>query len=155
MAVSRVEWECPGCRRKFAVPANQPRPELCPQCRTSGGGAQPVDVSEPEVSFGVYQPTAAPMPQAARPVKRRRYGELQTLSLALKVMAVLLALSTLVHFGATAVATLQLPGTEARLMGVYLCFGILLGGATLSLVLYSFAVLLLVAVDVEYNTRPE
>jgi hypothetical protein len=33
MAVDRIQWTCPVCKRRFAIPATAPTPSRCPQCR--------------------------------------------------------------------------------------------------------------------------
>jgi len=35
MAVKRVEWTCPGCGRKYAIPVDATSPSLCPKCRNN------------------------------------------------------------------------------------------------------------------------
>src|SRR5688572_12908053 len=117
MAVERVEWQCPGCQRKFAIPSNLPRPKLCPHCQqtaTSIRARRPAnptpspaptfvspEVIEPE--FGLDEEPFDTLPAdggtsalPSRPFKRRRYEELRTLSLMLKVMAGVVALFTIV-----------------------------------------------------------
>jgi hypothetical protein len=33
MTVDRIQWTCPVCKRRFAIPATAPTPTRCPQCR--------------------------------------------------------------------------------------------------------------------------
>ena len=33
MAIERIEWQCPQCERRYAIPANLPRPTSCPKCQ--------------------------------------------------------------------------------------------------------------------------
>ncbi len=166
MAVQRVEWECPGCHRKFAVPDNKPRPKLCPQCQKSASAprvpppAPSVPAEEPELEFADYRATTdSPLPISApapsRPVKRRRYEELRTLSLVLKIFSGLIGLMTVVMLVEMGQIVMKTEAGPLRRYVVYNCFGILVGGATLALLVYAFAVLLVVALDVEYNTRSE
>ncbi len=164
MAVERVEWECPGCRRKFAVPDDKPRPKLCPQCQKSAAGPRvPPPLTraapEPEMEFADYRMASDPgLPVSAapsRPVKRRRHEELRTLSLILKIFSALIGLITFVMLAEMGQIVMKTEAGPLRRYVVYNCFGILVGGATVALLVYAFAVLLLVAIDVEYNTRSE
>lgn len=36
MAVKRIQWVCPRCRRRYAIPETAPTPELCPSCQAEG-----------------------------------------------------------------------------------------------------------------------
>jgi hypothetical protein len=172
MAVQRVEWQCPGCQRKFAIPNQQPRPKLCPECQRSqtpahprrppaGSGSFSAQASlETEPEFADYPaepPAMLPSPpgQSPRPVKRRRYEELRTLSLVLKILAALIGLLTMILLGEAARALMATEAGDLRRYMVYYCLGILLGGSTAALLVYSFSVLMLVALDVEYNTRQD
>jgi len=33
MAIERIQWTCPICKRRYAIPATAPTPSRCPQCR--------------------------------------------------------------------------------------------------------------------------
>ncbi len=174
MTVERIEWQCPGCQRKFAIPNTQPRPKLCPHCQQTGTSvlpkrsttptAAPAYVTpptvEPELDFA-EEPLETPAPFAgspshsSRPVKRRRYAELRTLSLVLKIMAGFIGLLTIILLAESGRVVMSAEAGDVRRYLVYNCFGILIGGTTAALLVYAFAVLLVVALDVEYNTRQD
>ncbi len=178
MTVPRIEWQCPGCRRKFAIPDQPPRPKLCPECQRKTTAAtqppasqefppvalassgRPVFPSDLPVEFADYPVESAPrlpatQTQASRPIKRRRYEVLRSISLWFKVLAVLgvieLALA-LVFLGKRILAA---PPGEIKTQLLYVWFVTLIVGVTAVLLIYSFAVLLLVAMDIEHNTRDE
>lgn len=82
MPIQRVEWTCPGCRRKFAIPATAATPSLCPDCRqvdrgavedgpgsrvATGAPSSPAPLSRGE--RGAATPSPAPIPQR-RPEQR-------------------------------------------------------------------------------------
>lgn len=170
MAVERIEWQCPGCHRKFAIPSNQPRPKLCPHCQQTAqavprqpspsatGHVSPA-VAEPEVEFAEVPVGTPPLGGAslplARPVKRRRYQELHTLSVVLKIMAALIGFLMIGMIVENARLVMETEEGDLRRYLVYQCLGLLIGGSTAVLLVYAFAVLLVVASDVEYNTRQE
>lgn len=33
MTIQRIQWTCPICKRRYAIPATAPTPSRCPQCR--------------------------------------------------------------------------------------------------------------------------
>ena len=33
MTIERIQWTCPICKRRYAIPATAPTPSRCPQCR--------------------------------------------------------------------------------------------------------------------------
>ncbi len=173
MSVERIEWQCPGCHRKFAIPSNQPRPKLCPHCQQTAQAVprQPAPspavaahvspaIAEPEVEFAEVPVATPPLGGGAsspspRPVKRRRYQELRTLSVVLKIMAGLigfLMIGMLVENGRLVMETEE---GDLRRYLVYQCLGTLIGGSTAVLLVYAFAVLLVVAADIEHNTRQD
>lgn len=54
MAVKRVEWQCPACSRRYAIPADLPRPTLCPKCQAAQNEkveqAEQVETSPPVIA---------------------------------------------------------------------------------------------------------
>jgi hypothetical protein len=177
MAVQRIEWQCPGCQRKFAIPNQQPRPKLCPNCQQNATAAQqrrppaaatlPTPQSiptpslpDPDLDFADYQTDPAPLlpgppSQPSRPVKRRRYEELRTISLWFKILAGLIAVVLLLTLYGIGKQVLVLPPGELKILFVFYWFVTVVSGVTVILLVYAFAVLLLVAMDIEYNTREE
>src|SRR5580692_9945185 len=41
MPVERIQWTCPVCKRRYAIPATAPTPSRCPQCRQAEEAAPP------------------------------------------------------------------------------------------------------------------
>lgn len=165
MAVQRIEWQCPGCQRKFAIPDQQPRPKLCPQCQQARTAQQPVAPSS-SVSPGVEgfaedssrNPISEGSPQQGtnrRPVKQRRYEVLRTISMWFKVLAGLIASVFVVSLIYLAKMVLETPAGPLRNLMFFQWVVTSVSGITIVLGVYAFAVLLLVAMDIEYNTRDE
>lgn len=164
MAVQRIEWQCPGCQRKFAIPDQSPRPQLCPQCQK----ARPTrtaplitdEIDEEEDAFAAVPRTPLPEPPTPsgsprRPVKPRRYEVLRTISLWFKILAGLIAFVFVIALVALGIRILQLaPGFEQRML-FFQWVVTSISGITIVLFVYAFAVLLVVAMDIEYNTRDE
>lgn len=109
----------------------------------------------PQEPFDTLDASGGSSIPASRPFKRRRYEELRTLSLMLKVMAGVVALFTIVMLVECAGLAMDAKASEFRRLLVYNCFGVLIGGVVTTLVLYSFSVLLILSLDVEHNTRPD
>ena len=170
MAVQRIEWQCPGCGKKFAIPEQTPRPKLCPNCQKTRSvppprppasaptmpavnRGVPVEFVEEEEEFAPPPVLPGPQAPASRPARRRRYQELRTLSVVLKILAALIGLMTIVLVVDLGMDLNNLPAGEPRKYAVYTCLALLIGGTTTALLVFSFSTVLLVAVDVEYNTR--
>ena len=169
MPVQRVEWQCPGCQRKFAIPSQQPRPKICPDCQKNAAVQQrrPAAATypapsaiEPELDFAAYPTEAEPAVSSApapspRPVKRRRYEVLRTISLWFKIQSGMLAFLLLVALVQMGRNIFDLPPGDVQQLAIFSWLVTMIGGVTVVLIVYSFAVLLLVAMDIEHNTRPD
>lgn len=169
MPVQRVEWQCPSCQRKFAIPGQQPRPKLCPDCQKNSAAKQrrpasptypSASTAEPELDFAAYPTEAEPAISSApapstRPVKRRRYEVLRTISLWFKIQSGMLAFLLLVALAQMGTNIFNLPPGPLQQMAIFYWLVTMIGGVTIVLIVYSFAVLLLVAMDIEHNTRPD
>jgi len=174
MAVQRIEWQCPGCGKKYAIPAQNPRPKLCPNCKkrgvapSSGQPAEPtfpaanaippVEPPEPEPEPGppfVAAPVVpGPPTRSARPVKRR-YEVLRTISLWFKVLAVLIGIGYVITLFGVAYLAFRAPAGPMRNQFFLWWVVTSIVGITVVLSVYSFAILLLVAMDIEHNTRTD
>ncbi len=64
MPVERIQWTCPVCKRRFAIPATAPTPSRCPQCR---------EVEEKAAARVVHAPVLAEA--IAEPVERANEPE--------------------------------------------------------------------------------
>ncbi len=48
MTIQRIQWTCPICKRRYAIPATAPTPARCPQCRQAEEeAASPAGVGAP------------------------------------------------------------------------------------------------------------
>lgn len=172
MAVERIEWQCPSCQRKFAIPSNQPRPKLCPHCQqtaTSIPTRRPSNPSSPaptfpspqaiepsfdpgEELFDTLEDIGDPALDTSRPTGRRRYEILRTISSWFKVLAIVVAALHALAFIGFGILIIQSP-PDLRVELFVAAVLAMVYGVTLVLLLYAFAVLLLVAMDIEHNTH--
>jgi hypothetical protein len=56
MPVERVQWTCPVCKRRYAIPATAPTPSRCPQCRQAEEEAAARAVHAPLVAEAIIEP---------------------------------------------------------------------------------------------------
>ncbi len=181
MPVKRVEWECPGCKRRFAIPAEVPTPQLCPQCQAAPpsptpsptlpatpqvppSGIDEIDVEEENVTLPQLDVGDVPSfqlgPQRTRAIHpgepvRRKYPTLRMIASLYKLLAALLAVGALAGlFRAlmTAFNAEDFAGRTASIMvGLYV-FG---GGIFAAVGLLAAAELIHVLLDIEENTRSQ
>ncbi len=59
MALERIEWTCPDCGKRFAIPANATMPKRCPSCQQS---------ATQKVATPTETPPVKRPPQSAKPV---------------------------------------------------------------------------------------
>lgn len=169
MAVARVEWQCPGCERRFAIRADMETPKLCPQCRAqSGTAAKPGapgtasarDAAESEfASFpeltpqpprDVVSPPEIETPSAAPP---RKYPALKFLSMFYKVFAVLIALGGVTALVTAVVTAFTVEDTSPLIAGILLQLAGFVGSLFVAVTLYAFGELVQLLIDIEWNTR--
>jgi hypothetical protein len=56
MPVERIQWTCPVCKRRFAIPATAPTPSRCPQCREAEEKAAARIVHAPMLAEAIAEP---------------------------------------------------------------------------------------------------
>jgi hypothetical protein len=173
MAVPRVEWQCPGCERRFAIRADIQTPDLCPQCRTEA--ASPVksraadeasvpdtqsvrDAREETTPPPVFMPEESaveelPTPQIETSGPLRKYPALKFLSLVYKVFAALIALGGLVTLVIAVIGAFTVEDPAARIAGILLQLGGFVGSVFVAVTLYAFGELIQLLIDIESNTR--
>src|SRR5579862_5633394 len=57
MPVERIQWTCPVCKRRYAIPATAPTPARCPQCRQAEEQAAARVVHAPVLAEAIVEPT--------------------------------------------------------------------------------------------------
>lgn len=171
MAVQRVEWACPRCDRKYAIPAGQPQPKLCPKCQESPQDTIVQPQQPPMVQPPVLQrqrPTAPapsspeavpqfqPAPRtSASTIRRKRYQDLRKVVTALKVLSAIVALGTLIWTGYWLNLLFDSDIAEVRKGIANIVLHTLVGGAAMSLCLYAFGGALQILIDLEEHARRE
>lgn len=178
MTVQRVEWTCPGCRKRFAIPAQMAEPEFCPACRSSKAAVVAAPPPVPKVREeqltvdAAEEATEATLPDFdlfdaehghKRHVHRPRakasrqrstsYPALRILVICFRVLAGLVAVSALWGFydlirGVTS-------AKESSLRGVLIDAGLHWFALKLIgiVVLIAIGELILLLLDIESNTR--
>ena len=171
MAVERIEWRCPECGKRYAIPANLPRPALCPKCQPT---EEPEPTIEPEDVAASFVPNenaaSVTAPPRRQPVEfdpppaqpdfkasrfRRKYPALRVISLFYRCLAGVVVLATIVVFVASIAGLFRAENQLERWRFVYMGLGSLVGGAFWSVTLLAFAELIQVALDIEQNTRQQ
>lgn len=171
MAVPRVEWQCPGCERRFAIRADIETPDLCPQCRAEAAAPKSRAAAEASVrdapdvpeetapaSFPVFTPSApavdelsAPQIETSGPL--RKYPALKLLSVVYKVFAALIAVGGLVTLVIAVIGAFTIKDPTTRVAGILLQLGGFVGSVFVAVTLYAFGELIQLLIDIESNTR--
>ncbi len=180
MAVERVQWQCPQCDRRYAIPSHLPKPELCPKCQVDderydaiasaedpSKKRRPPDsttINTPNVTF----PPAPAEPPDLRPAAvetaaddrtwltaryRRKYPALQTISFIYKCFAVFVFLASIAGFVYAIVSMVGAEGQSQRWNAAMLGMGALAGGVFGGVTLLASSELIRVLLDIERNTR--
>jgi hypothetical protein len=56
MPIERIQWTCPVCKRRYAIPATAPTPARCPQCRQAEEQAASRAVHAPVLAEAIAEP---------------------------------------------------------------------------------------------------
>ncbi|MBT6155570.1 MAG: hypothetical protein HOL01_03000 [Planctomycetaceae bacterium] len=166
MAIERIEWQCPQCERRYAIPANLPRPTLCPKCQSDDEQpAAPAVTQQPVVTLpddsGLAPPLRADVEFETLSGKqasgadhyRRKYSALRVISLFYRCLAAVIILAAVVAFVAGVAAVFQADDQSERWAAVGIGLGSLVGGAFWSVTVLAFAELIKLMLDIEQNTR--
>jgi hypothetical protein len=183
MTMQRVQWTCPICHRRYAIPASAPTPARCPQCEKARARAPATP--EPALPSQGFHPReeedqeeddpvadelsalaaiqlevaeeAARGPVAASPVIRRAYPSLRMLDLISLVYAVLAGLSIVAAFGGLMFglrAAFVMELTPLRTIAIFQAIGAFCGGLLMAFMFFSFREVIRLLVEIEENTRP-
>jgi hypothetical protein len=178
MTIQRIQWTCPICKRRYAIPATAPTPSRCPQCRQAeGAAASHLDVvpALPEaaeeandefensalsalaaIQLEVAE-EAARGPTVAAPVLRYAEGASNTLRTIALVYTVLAGLAVVVAFAGLLYglhAAFALPATHDRTVLIFVSIGAFGGGLIAALTFFTFHEAIRVLLDIEENTKP-
>jgi len=178
MTMQRVQWTCPICNRRYAIPATAATPSRCPQCtqaeqQSTAKRPAPFSVAlvddEPEEDVRETQPIsalaaielevaeeAARGPTAAAPITRRTNPALKTLdglALAYTVIAGLTAVGAFVGLLYGLRAAFVMDPTPARTNAIFLAIATFVGGLIAALTFYTLREIIRVLLTLEENTR--
>ena len=175
MTIQRIQWTCPICKRRYAIPATAPTPSRCPQCRQAEeAGASHLDVAPalPEAAdeandefetsalsalAAIQLEEAARGPTVAAPVMRYAEGASNTLRTIALVYTVLAGLAVVVAFVGLLYglhAAFALPATHDRTILIFVSIGAFGGGLIAALTFFTFHEAIRVLLDIEENTKP-
>jgi hypothetical protein len=177
MTIQRIQWTCPICKRRYAIPATAPTPSRCPQCRqaeeeaAAGEPGVPVlteaDSDEDEkfetaalsalaaIQLEVAE-EAARGPTVAAPVMRRNErmsGILPVIAIVYTVLAGLAVVGAFAGLLFGLHAAFAMPATPARTTVIFQAIGAFGGGLISGLTFFTFRELIHILLDIEENTR--
>jgi hypothetical protein len=180
MTIQRIQWTCPICKRRYAIPATAPTPSRCPQCRQAEEAAAtgepgvpvltPADSadSDEEVKFETaalsalaaiqleVAEEAARGPTVAAPVLRRNErlsGVLPVIAIVYTVLAGLAVVGAFVGLVFGLHAAFAMPATVARTAVIFQAIGAFVGGLIGGLTFFTFRELIHILLDIDENTR--
>jgi len=182
MALKRVEWTCPGCGKRYAIPAHVPEPKLCPTCRSRPPApveaadapfldpppmmpvvidtSPRIEIEPPDIEIPQFEtepPPIVPMPirspLPARAVIRKRYPALRVVIVCYKFLAALVAIGALAGVVAAIVAVATTEASPERTINILAGLGSFAAGLIGAVTLFAFGELIQVQLDIEENTR--
>jgi hypothetical protein len=182
MTMQRIQWTCPICKRRYAIPATAPTPSRCPQCRQEAEAAgRPGEVitlvvAEEDAADRVgsadrtassalsalaaiqleVAEEAARGPSAATPVSRRSEAASNTLGTIALVYTVLAGLAVVVAFGGLLYglhAAFALQATHERTVLIFEAIAAFGGGLVAALTFFTFREVIRILLEIEENTR--
>jgi hypothetical protein len=178
MTIERIQWTCPVCKRRYAIPATAPTPSRCPQCRQAeeeaASSARSVPLlakaeSDEDEKFETaalsalaaiqleVAEEAARGPTVAAPVLRRGErvsGILPVIAIVYTVLAGLAVVGAFVGLLFGLHAAFALPATPARTAVIFEAIGAFVVGLVSALTFFTFRELIHILLDIEENTRP-
>ena len=174
MAVPRVEWECPECGRRFAIRADIPLPDACPQCRPSqmpaaetgstglsdaplpqSSAAATPQESDDERNFGpsAFEPTVISGSRTGVLDAAPRYRALRLLSVVLKVLAALTFVGAVAALTLMLLAAFRIQNADLRTATILTHLAAFGGSLLATVLLWAVAELIHLLIDIEANTR--
>jgi hypothetical protein len=172
MMIERIQWTCPVCHRRYAIPASAPKPSQCPQCRQDEVDREAETSVARARAFEEEAPAEDPLsalaaiqmevvdevtrgPAMPGPVIRRAHPTLEPISAAYAVLAGLAVLGSFAAllFGLrTAFVMDATPARTTMILEAIAAFG---GGLIAALSFFTFRELIRVILNIEESTRPK
>ncbi|VAX41950.1 hypothetical protein MNBD_PLANCTO02-2512 [hydrothermal vent metagenome] len=179
MAQKRIEWACPECNKRFAIPSNANLPERCPDCQQSASQKEEIKIKIPPPlpaidtplpHFEGAEPVEIAAPSIAVPAQQRnrisnknvprKYPTLRMVSLGYRVLGWLIVLATL---GSNLIESMRIVElndkhffkSTSSFMATFIGrnTAILITGSFFALIAFAFAELIILFIDIEENTR--
>jgi hypothetical protein len=179
MTIERIQWTCPICKRRYAIPATAPTPSRCPQCRQAeeeAAASAPgvpmlaeVESDEDEkfetaalsalaaIQLEVAE-EAARGPTVGAPVMRRNErmsGVIPAIAIIYTVLAGLAVVGAFAGLLFGLHAAFAMPATAARGVVIFQAIAAFGGGLISALTFFTFRELIHILLDIEENTRPK
>lgn len=178
MTIQRIQWTCPICKRRYAIPATAPTPSRCPQCRQAeeeaasraGSAASLTEIEEDSpdtfessalsalaaIQLEVAE-EATRGPIVTAPVHRQAEAASNTLRTIALVYTALAGLAVVVAFAGLLYglhAAFSLPATHERAVLIFEAIAAFGGGLVAALTFFTFREVIRILLDLEENTRP-
>jgi hypothetical protein len=177
MTIQRIQWTCPICKRRYAIPATAPTPSRCPQCRqeeeepNSFADSVPVLAQADDESGDKFESSAisalaaiqlevaeeaARGPTVAAPALRRGEGASKTLPVLAQVYTVLAGLAVVGAFVGLLYglhAAFAMPATHERAIRIFESIGGFVGGLVGAITFFTLRELIRTLLVIEENTR--
>jgi hypothetical protein len=181
--IERIQWTCPVCKRRYAIPATAPTPARCPQCRQAEEGAAARVIPAPLLAEAVAEPIeranepiypATPLsalaaiqlevaeeasrgPTTIAPVVRHvASGEFKTLDAIATIFTVLAGLSVVGGFAGLLFglrAAFVLEATPLRTYAILYALAEFAGGLVAAITFFAFREVIRLLLAIEENTR--
>jgi hypothetical protein len=182
MTVDRIQWTCPGCKRRFAIPATAPTPTRCPQCRQAEEAAAARAVKAPvlveavveaiehsgdvekrstpisalaAIQLEVAEEASRGTPMVA-PVVRHTSPSFKVLEAIATIYTVLAGLAVVGAFAGLIFglrAAFVMEANQARTYAIFYALGEFGAGLVAALGFYAFREVIHVLLTIEENTR--
>ncbi len=179
MEQKRIEWACPKCNKRFAIPANANLPEQCPDCQKLASRKEEIKIKIPPSlptietplpHFKGAEPIETKAPSIAVPAQQRsqisnknlprKYPTLRLVSLGYRVLGGLIVLATL---GSNLIESMRIVElndkhlfkSTSSFMAAFIGrnTAILLTGSFFVLIAFASAELIILFINIEENTR--
>jgi len=185
MTVDRIQWTCPACKRRFAIPATAPTPARCPQCRQAEEAAAARVVHAPVLAEAVVEAIERPSdderrsppmsalaaiqlevaeeasrgaPMAAPVVRHASSASFKVLDAIATIYTVLAGLAVVGAFAGLIFglrAAFVMEANQARTFAIFVALGEFGAGLVAALGFYAFREVIHLLLTIEENTRRE
>jgi len=182
MPIERIQWTCPVCKRRYAIPATAPTPARCPQCRQAEEEAAARAAHAPVLAKAFAEPVeranevdfpATPLsalaaiqlevaeeatrgPTAVAPTFRHSSPAFKTLETIATVYTVLAGLAVVGGFAGLVFglrAAFVMEVTPLRTYAIFYALAEFAGGLIAAVIFFTFREVIHLLLAIEDNTR--